>query len=324
LTGNAPDPAAKLLGAEQRKNLLDRIALQLKVVNDWQKAETAFAALRKARANGDEEKIRLALQEVLVLPGLSEQQRLQYQDQLKALDIAKLLAEAKKEIDTGNSAAALAGLEKVLALDPENIEAKNLRSTLQKASDRARWIREGDAAFNDGDFEGAIELYQKATRLGGGTDLRDKIKECNFNLLLAQADDARNELRYAEAEAFYEKAKDLKPDAAPLVDNRLEDMRVDQKFRVLMSEGNDFLQREKWEEAVGKYKEAQSVLTPGKMNEQAEADRAIAFATYKKHIQAGEEARSIGDKATARWHYRLAQREMDTEEVRRLLTSVQE
>ncbi|MBS3820947.1 MAG: protein kinase [Planctomycetes bacterium] len=317
------DEDAKLIPADQREQMRQSARIKLQQLARRRLQSTKLQELADAETSGNPIEIRQALEALLKEADLPGDDRQRYQQRLKQLDVKTGLAAAKDALAKGDQPAARAALQQVLQADPDSAEAKSMLENIAKAAQKQKLISEGDALLAERTFDEALKKYSQAAGMGGaGAELRDKINECSFNLTLQKALAAREAGKYVEAERHYERAKTLKPDAKLVIDAQIKDMRVEQTFDTLKAQGDELLAQKKWDEAIKVYQEAKAGLTAGKVQRKQAAEKAVTLAKYKKYVELGDEAAAINDVPTARWYYGLAQREMNTPEIRRKLQSV--
>jgi formylglycine-generating enzyme required for sulfatase activity len=118
--------------------------------------------------------------------------------------ISSLLAE-------GHLGAASRMTEDLLSLLPAEKEAMRLRREIQgriqqKSSFEELWAR-GEEALGSGEFEAALETFEKAAALRKTAELERRLKECRVGILLGSATAAEKAGRLAEALGDLEKAR---------------------------------------------------------------------------------------------------------------------
>ncbi len=316
------DEDAKLLAAEQRQDMQQQARQKLTELARREQLQAGLDALAAAEQQDDDIAVRQAL-EALLQQDLSEENRQRFQTRLTQLKVEQHIAQARAAQEQNDLPAARRALEKVQELDPENAQVASMLERIDTVAEKQQLISQGDVLQAERKYAEALKKYSQAAGLGGADEsLQKKINECNYNLLLAKAQQARQDGQYVQAERAYQEAKTIKPEAKLVIDAQIADMRVDQAFDAAKAEADALIAEQKWDEAVGVLKDAQEMLTAGKVKRKEAAQKAISFALYRKYLTLGEQAATDGDPVTARWYYRLAKQQIDTPEIQQKLKSV--
>jgi serine/threonine-protein kinase len=316
------DEDAKLVPAQRREDMQQQARQKLAELTRRRQLQAGLDALAAAEQQDNEAAVRQALEDLL-RQDLSEENRQRFQDRLTQLKVEQQLELARAAQEQNDLPAARMALQKAQELDPENAQVVSMMGRIDTVAEKQQLINQGDVLQAERKYAEALKKYSQAAGLGGADEsLQKKINECNYNLMLAKAQQARQAGQYTQAERAYEEAKTIKPEAKLVVDAQIADMRVDQTFDAAKAQADALIAEEKWDEAVAILKEAQESLTAGKVKRKETAQKAISFALYRKYLQLGNQAVTDGDPATARWYYRLAKRQIDTPEIQRKLQAV--
>ena len=138
-----------------------------------EKAETdaKIAQAKKDVGNGDYEKAIAALNQILKDdPNNAEAKKLLEEAKAKKADADRnaKVAQAKKDIDSGNYDKAIAELNQILKDDPNNAEAKKLleeakakKDAAEKAKDRTDKLSKARSLMNGGNYDEAIDILNE-------------------------------------------------------------------------------------------------------------------------------------------------------------------
>jgi tetratricopeptide (TPR) repeat protein len=178
-------------------------------------------------------------------------------------------------------------------------------------------IQEADAYFEEENYQDAILTYNAALQRKADEDYpRKQIEEANklieekrrmeqiqaqYDELIAQGDEFFAEQSYRQATLAYREASELKPeetyplDQIATIEGLLAEIaaakELDENYSELIAEGDKFLEREKYNEAIGSYEEALA-LKPGETYPQGRIDEINALL---EEIRKAEELQSRYD-----------------------------
>ena len=214
--------------------------------------------------------------------------------------------------DKGDLVAAKGLFEQALRFDPDNKAAGDARDEVQRRIDKRNLVAEGDKAFSARDYAKALEHFQGAAKLEPDPGLQDKIAECRFRILRAEADGLREQKKYDEAATVYERARTVKPSEGGTIDAIVSAMRTVQRYEQWIARGNEALSNKRWEEALQSFTKAKGVEGIG---DTAEASQGIRLAKYNDYLSRGKRAMDQQDYAGAKGYFQLAKGQMATEEV---------
>lgn len=222
-----------------------------------------------------------------------------------------LLAEGKYE-------QARAKLDEGLKIRPDHSAIKQAIEQIETGSRRRLLVAEGEEAFAANQWEKARQRFQAANAIEADEALQAKIRECEYQLHLAEAERLQEAGEYDAAAAAYEKARSVKPAAGAMIDTRLSAMAQQQQYEKWMAAGKAAVATKKWKEAQDAYERAKEIRnTP-------EANRGIAMAKYGSYLQRGKRAMQQEDYDGALGYFELARGHMETEEVKQLIQRVRE
>ncbi|MGC9453608.1 MAG: protein kinase domain-containing protein [Phycisphaerae bacterium] len=184
---------------------------------------------------------------------------------------------------------------------------------LRREMQRQELVSAGDRAAEAGDLSGALEQYNQAAELGTTPELQEKINRTEYRIKLAEADRLRDAKRYDEAAAAYEQARQIRPEAAAQIDDRIETMERQRRYEQLLAEGDEYLEQQRWSEAIDSYEQAEEVMSTEEVQQKQDQ------ANYLKHKARGDDAMQRGNYREALGYYRIAQNVMNTQEIQALI-----
>jgi tRNA A-37 threonylcarbamoyl transferase component Bud32 len=115
---------------------------------------------------------------------------------------------AQADLDNKNYAGALSQAERVLALDPDNAEAKAIRQRAQATLDELEVAaQEARGAFGRGDADGASRALRRVMAIDPGHPAADELKAALNQHFRAQAEEARATMQSARAGAERARAR---------------------------------------------------------------------------------------------------------------------
>ncbi len=176
----------------EAKKLLEE-AQAKKAAAEKAATDAKISQAKKDIGNGDYEKAIANLNQILKDdPNNAEAKKLLEEAKTKKADAdrAAKLAQAKKDIDSGNYDKAIAQLNQILKDDPNNAEAKKLLEEAQakkkaaedaqnKAKERTDSLAKARSLINSGDYDGAIAILEEL--------LKDNPNDTQAKNLLSQA-----------------------------------------------------------------------------------------------------------------------------------------
>ena len=204
-------------------------------------------------------------------------------------------------------------MNRVLKMDPSNVQIKSMLAETEKATKRVELIKAGDTSFAAGDFSAAIKHYRQADKYGSDEALKEKITDCEYGIELQRANDLTKGGKYDQAAAAYQKAKRIKPANEAQIEKLLEVMRTQREYSRLLIKGDEAVKEKKWGEAIRWYNQAKEV-----QDGQEIKDR-VSLTFYKKHVIDGKEAMKSENWPVARWNFKQALKYKETTEARDLL-----
>ena len=291
------------------ENIRDR---QKRLVNR-QKNKEVYDAIRVAEKAGDNTALIIALQDALKLTTLSKQERQQMSNHLLGVQTSKKLALARGYIAKKNIPAARDALEEVLKIDPNNNQAKTLTFTLDNADKKTALVTKARTEAIQGNHTEALNLYQTALRYGEDENIASQIIECQFNIVMANADKLQKQGQYDAAKEAYNQAKVIKPASSAQVQIRLMRLKTQREYEGLITKGDAALEQKKWTEAIKMFEEAK------KIEDNTIVQGRIDLTNYMKNMAIGKRALENEDFSAARWRFKMARKHKDTQEVRNLI-----
>jgi serine/threonine-protein kinase len=318
------EPLAVYLAPEQKQILADQAGMRLEELELLRKKSTLLDELETARANEAPQQQVNILKALLKLPPeeLPAAQRANLQKEYNQVRVALLLEEGHALLANQNLDQAREIFQAVLTIDPDNAVATEKLSYIEKRPQREKLIQAGNEAYAAEQYSKAMEQYLQAAEYGVDDSLQQSIDQTRYKLILQEAGQAVASQEWAKAEKLYRDALDLKPESLLEVQRLEEKLQTQKAFYGMLLDGNQLLAKGRYDDAIEKFKQAQTSLPASELELRQKADTAINLSTYKKHIQAGDAAVKRGDLAAARWNYKIAQRAMDTKEVQNKLDNI--
>lgn len=303
----------KYLPPEKKTAMLKKFDEKQKQLVNRQKNREVYDAIRVAEKAGDNTALIVALGNALKLTTLSKQERQQTVKRLNDIKISEKLALAKDCIAKKNTSAARDALEEVLKIDPNNNQAKELVVTLDNADRKAALIANGRTEAIQGNYAKALNFYQMAAKFGEDENITAQIIECQFNIVMANADKLQKQGKYDDAEEAYNQAATIKPADTAQVETRLILLKTQREYEDFVARGEAAIEEKKWTKAIEMFEEAKNIQDNTAIRSK------IDLTNYQKNIALGKKALENHDFPTARWRFNMARKCKDTQEVRDLI-----
>lgn len=233
---------------------------------------------------------------------------------IKELRVQVALNEARRLMQSGDTTAAEAAYNRVLALG-ENAEARSALANIKIAAERQATLRAGDQAMAEGNFERAITQFNQALKLGAGPEVNARINVAKARLqTIAGREAVRSNDLVAAAEA-YEAALQLLPED-PEAKRGLSEVRRVQAYRKFMASGEENRKAGKLTEAKSDFLKArEQSATPDVKQRLEDMEYEILIASAKRDM-------ANLQWSSARAWLRTAQGLRNTEEVQSLLRQI--
>ncbi len=295
--------------AEMRSEIEDR---QTQLINR-QKNKEVYNAIRTAEKQGDSTALIIALKDALKLKTLSKHERNLMNARLVEIQTGEKLTFAKQLIAGGNVAGARDAINDVLKMNPDSNEAKKLSVALDNAEKRAELVAKAKIQADQGNYNEALNLYQMGAKYGEDDEIQTQIVECKFNIVMANALELQNKGEYDKAEEAYIQAKTIKPASAARVETSLMMLKTQREYDAYIAKGNKAIKEQKWSDAIKMFEQAK------KLQDDKNVQGRIELAKYLQHIDLGKKALDRNDLPAARWRFRMARKNKDTQEARDLI-----
>ncbi|MFW6146245.1 MAG: protein kinase domain-containing protein [Planctomycetota bacterium] len=215
-------------------------------------------------------------------------------------------------------------------------KAVDALARVEAALEHARLVADARAAMDEQRWAQAIDLLRQAQTLEQRDDaealrrltpVAGQLSGAQVGLHLSNGDEARLARRWAEAEAHYAKARQVRPNDATLaarIDRRVARMTREKQVYAWVDEGRRSLE-------AGDYRLAVALLNKA-YREAVELDDVPAeplaelrqLAAYRWEIAKGRAAEADNSFREALGYYRVAEQVMPTDEVRELIRRVTE
>lgn len=190
------------------------------------------------------------------------------EDLLSRADRIKVdaLAAARLALEGGHAATALEQFDTVLRLEPDHAEAEQGRRRAERLPEVLDLVRDAQRAVRDGRLDEAADAYRAALERDrrwapardGLADVERRLAEAAFERVMSRGYEALAEQRYADAEAVFDEALAMRPDAAGAVDGRQQAEQGAKLDRIELAQARAlaFERRELWDRAIEQYEQA--------------------------------------------------------------------
>jgi tetratricopeptide (TPR) repeat protein len=330
------DEAAKAYAAA--KDVMDNPAVAAKIADAA--AGTRYLAARKfyqqAVTDGDVAAEIESLKAVVAARPVEKYQKLLARTQAEeALARGQKLRQAGRVKNLEDAQAAVA---ESLGFDQLD-EAIKARDELVTELRRARFAADGEARMVEGQdavtagkfpqaaaaFKAAVEAFTQAIAVTDGNDMQDRLAEAKVRIEMTAAAAARQEQKWEDALAAYERVRQVRPDDPNFVqmaDQGNTMVAREREFFKQYNEGLSALEARQYSKAINRLGRAVEIAKELDVpHEQAAAKHLEAM--YLWDMDKGEQARTSGDLVTALAHFRQAQKRMDTPDVREKIAVVE-
>jgi tetratricopeptide (TPR) repeat protein len=264
-----------------------------------------------------------------------------YQKLLARTQAEEALARGQKLRQAGrvkNLEDAQAAVAESLGFDQLD-EAIKARDELVTELRRARFAADGEARMVEGQdavtagkfpqaaaaFKAAVEAFTQAIAVTDGNDMQDRLAEAKVRIEMTAAAAARQEQKWEDALAAYERVRQVRPDDPNFVqmaDQGNTMVAREREFFKQYNEGLSALEARQYSKAINRLGRAVEIAKELDVpHEQAAAKHLEAM--YLWDMDKGEQARTSGDLVTALAHFRQAQKRMDTPDVREKIAVVE-
>lgn len=234
--------------------------------------------------------------------------------------------QAQDESSAGRLAEALALAQQAVALDASKAEYAQFADELAKRIERNRLVGQARTAIRRRSWDQAIELLQQAVDLGADPDVEQMLADARYEKHLDEGDAAVRDKRWTDAAEAYEKARGAKAGDATAeqrVTARLDKLALEREYDSQLTKGLDALMQKRYDDAITALEPLIKIET-GLDVPQGQAKRLLTDAKYERELKKGKDAMDARNWSSARGYLRLAQTYKDTDEVKALLTKVDE
>lgn len=212
-----------------------------------------------------------------------------------------------------------------------NPQAEDRLAQLDAEQQRTDLVARADALAAEGRYAEAVPLYEQASALRGGADVTVRLAEAELGRHLAAGDAARAEQRWDDALAAYEQARHAigdDPEAARRIDGRLDLMTLERDYYDSLAKAESELQAGRYDAAVEQLAKAATLaetlsVPPGTVPA-GEAEQRLRQVRYERELSKARQAMGLRQWQLARGYLIIAQRLIDTEEVRQLIAECEQ
>ncbi|MCY2930717.1 MAG: protein kinase [Planctomycetota bacterium] len=307
--------ATRGLTAEEQAALLKSVDAKIQEMSTEENYQTLMAQAETARQQGLPDK---------ELEALQQAQKVKPSDEVTAR-IAKLQkavdeAAAKTVVNdiSRPSEDRIKAVEAFIAKYPDDPWGKPLLENLKNEGVRRDLMARGTAAFDAKDWAKALEAFEAAAKIMADTPVKDKIKECQYQLQMEKARALFTEEKYEEALAEVEKAGAANPAHQAEAQAFQAEITAVKNFKLLMQRAADALKGQSFGQAKEALERAKKLMP----SRAGEVDVMLKKVEYRQLVSQGDDAMATESFTSARFMYERAQKIEDTEEVRRKLEAV--
>jgi tetratricopeptide (TPR) repeat protein len=303
--------AERLPGADYRA-FSERLAdLNVKLSGEQKRGQLAAKA-EKCRSEGDIAGELAALEELQKdwpTPELSQR--------ITGVKARQLHEQAKALAKDGKVAEAREAYGRLLQMRPGDKAVQSELDALNTAARRVDLIRDGDASLAAGDLPKALTSFVEANKIQTDNETSEKIRGIRFRMQMAEAGRLRDEKKYREAIAAYEKARADYPTGAAEVDAQLATIARSQQYEGLLAEGDKLFDGRQWGKSREAYQKAQKVSSTDEVKQR------IAMTFYGEYVELGRSAYDEKNYSSALGYFRIAQKSVDTPEIKALIAQAE-
>ncbi|MBN1941805.1 MAG: protein kinase [Phycisphaerae bacterium] len=299
---------------EQRDSLLRQVDAKKQTLSDRRRTDQTLRAIRDAEKAKDAPALKKALAEALELPSISAEDRKVYRQRLRGIEADEAVASARTLYENKQYDKALEALDAAKKIQPDHLGAQTLRAKVQTARLRHNALQAGDQAVAEGKLPEALKQYRQAEKFGADEEIKNKIRDTDYEIHIKRAEALVKEQKYDQAEVVYAEAIQIKPSAKAHVETMRVLMQTQRKYGQSLARGNDALKRNRWQEAIRWFKQARQ-----QTQDPREVDERISETYYRKFLTGGKKALAEENLPVARWSFKQALRYKETPEAQKLL-----
>ncbi len=309
------DRRSELLASDFRSERMEYLTARRDEMESYRAYSEAMAEANKARDSGNRARELEWLRKAAAVKKTDS-----LTQRIKEVQSDWYLQVANRALSDGEQDQARKLYNKALETNPDNERAKSALAALEKNAKYASLVAAGNTAMVAREWSKAIEKFMEARKIDSTQQLDEKIVTCQFNIQLAKANQLRANGEYDKAKTAYEKAAAIKESEAAMVESLQVAMAQEVAYKDLMSKAGKLLEQGSYKQAIEEFEKAGQVYATAP----DEVDEGIRRAKYEINMKLGRDALADDDRTLAKSYFGLAQAQMDTAEVRRLLNQLRD
>lgn len=211
----------------------------------------------------------------------------------------------------GDVDAACDKYREALKVEPDNALAQSEVRKCDRNEEFKAKVKEADSEFDQKQYAAALATYKAALEINKTGHVEERVRRCQWEVLIGQGDALRDRRDWTGAEAKYREAEPFGTKAD--VDLKLHALSAAKDYAAALDEGDKFLADREFRRAKTSYERARK-LKPGQ-----EIETRLSDLDYAIYMDQGERSFDAKDYATAAMWYRKAKKVKETDDVNKRL-----
>ena len=241
----------------------------------------------------------------------------EFRKKIEELKFEDYLIDAQTKTAEGRKQEAIAAWKKVLEVQPDHEEARQVLAKYAKDAKFESVFNEAETLYHSGKYAKALKIYEKALAMDPSAEIGSKIQSCKYNIILAKAKTKSKAGEYKAAIDLYKSALEIHDEDADDIEQQIEILTSILAYNNAIAQANKALSEQEFEAALKHFKSAQAIDdTEVARNGIRFAKYSIAFKKAKRYADTQPVEASILAKK--------AQKILDTKEVRDFIKKMQE
>ncbi len=278
--------------------------------------EKILSQVREAEASGDQQKMLMAYRMALTSEKISLTEKQGYQNKVNAIELKALVAQAQTALANGQTDEAKRLFGEILKKDPANAIARQALSNLTTAQRTEALLKAAKQAVLDRNYAQGLSLLEKVAEFRQDDEVRSLTTECRYELEMAKARRAISTKDITGAMRYLAAAEQIDPTKAAQVGTIRSTLQAQKKYGELVGQIKTSLKAGEWKRTLELITRARAIRDTQELKDFENQTH------YGDLLASGKKALTEGNKDTARWYFKRAQRFVDTAEIKRLLEQV--
>ena len=313
LTG---DEGKAVLTEKERSEHTKAVRRKRNAISEHLGKEKILSQIREAEASGEQQKMVMAYRMALTSEKITLTEKTVYQKKIDAIELKTLVAEAQAALSSGQTAEAKRLFGEVLKKDPTNTIARSALSNLTAAQRTQALLSAAKQAILDRNYAQGLSLLEKVAQFRQDDEVRSLTTECRYELEMAKARRAITTSDTSGALRHLASAEQIDPTKAAQVSTIRSTIQSQKKYGELVTQIKASLKLEEWKRTLELITRARAIRDTQELKDFENRTH------YGDLLASGKKALDEGNKDTARWYFKRAQRFVDTAEIKRLLVQV--